>query len=61
MFQTVRSLRSTTQSTNANQYRTDDAPGIYSEQSQNYPSPSPTPSWRKPDPSQWRYGANFKK
>lgn len=29
--------------------------GIYSEQTQHRTKPSPTPSWRKPDPSQWRY------
>lgn len=29
--------------------------GFYSEQAQTSLSRSPTPSWRKPDPSQWRY------
>jgi hypothetical protein len=35
------------------QHRSDDAAGIYSEQTQTRSKRSPTPSWRKPDPSQW--------
>ena len=35
------------------QHRNVDTAGIYSEQAQIKPKSSPTPTWRKPDPSQW--------
>lgn len=59
MTHTVRSLKTTDHT--ASQYRACDVSGIYSERSPYYSRPSPTPSWRKPDPSQWRYQAHIKK